>query len=49
MYYEHIIARIEGAYAFAVMVTDYPDHLAMRRIASPLAIGLSDDAVICRL
>ncbi|MGB2323746.1 MAG: glutamine--fructose-6-phosphate transaminase (isomerizing) [Candidatus Puniceispirillales bacterium] len=42
---EHVIAQIEGAYAFAVMVTDYPDHLAIARQASPLAIGLSDDAV----
>lgn len=42
---ETVIAQIEGAYAFAVMVADYPDHLAIARQASPLAIGISDAAV----
>ena len=35
---EHVIAQIEGAYAFAVMVTDYPDHLASTA-GLPLATG----------
>ena len=42
---EVVIAQIEGAYAFAVMAADYPDQLAIARQASPLAIGLSDDAM----
>ena len=39
-----VLAEIEGAYAFAVMAIDYPDMLIVARNASPLALGIGDDA-----
>ena len=39
-----VIEQIEGAYAFAVMATAYPRQIAIARQASPLAIGLGEDA-----
>ena len=41
----NVLAQIEGAYAFVVMTKDYPDQLAIARQASPLAVGLTDEAV----
>ncbi len=41
---QSILAEIEGAYAFAAMTTDYPDQLIVARNASPLAVGIGDDA-----
>ena len=40
-----VLSEVEGAYALAVMSVDYPDQLIVARNASPLAIGLSDEAV----
>ncbi len=39
-----VLAAIEGAYAFAALVRDHSDMLIVARNASPLAIGLGDDA-----
>ena len=39
-----VLAAIEGAYAFAAIVRDHSDMLIVARNASPLAIGLGDDA-----
>ncbi len=39
-----VLAAIEGAYAFAALVLDHRDMLIVARNASPLAIGLGDDA-----
>ena len=39
-----VLAEIEGAYAFAVMTIDYPDMLIVARNASPLALGIGDEA-----
>jgi glucosamine--fructose-6-phosphate aminotransferase (isomerizing) len=39
-----VIDVIEGAYAFAVITTAYPDQIAVARNASPLALGLGDSA-----
>ena len=39
-----VLGEIEGAYAFAVMAIDYPDMLIVARNASPLALGIGDDA-----
>ena len=39
-----VLAAIEGAYAFGALVRDYSDMLIVARNASPLAIGLGDDA-----
>ncbi len=39
-----VLAAIEGAYAFAALVRDHCDMLIVARNASPLAIGLGDDA-----
>ena len=39
-----ILAEIDGAYAFAAMATDYPDQLIVARNASPLAVGIGEDA-----
>ena len=41
---QKVLAEIEGAYAFAVMAIDYPDTLIVARNASPLALGIGDDA-----
>ena len=41
---QKIIAEIEGAYAFAVLAKDYPNQLIVARNASPLAIGVGDEA-----
>ena len=41
---QQVLAEIEGAYAFAVMAIDYPDILIVARNASPLALGIGDDA-----
>ena len=41
---QKILAEIEGAYAFAAMATDYPDQLIVARNASPLAVGIGDEA-----
>ena len=41
---QQILGEIHGAYAFAVMATDHPDQLIVARNASPLAIGIGDDA-----
>ncbi len=37
------LARLEGAYALAVMHCDYPDTLIAARLGSPLAVGLGID------
>ncbi|MBU6468873.1 MAG: glutamine--fructose-6-phosphate transaminase (isomerizing) [Betaproteobacteria bacterium] len=37
------LARLEGAYAIAVMVEDKPGELIAARLGSPLLIGLADD------
>ncbi len=39
-----VLAAIEGAYAFGALVRDYSDMLIVARNASPLAIGVGDDA-----
>ncbi|MGB2205761.1 MAG: glutamine--fructose-6-phosphate aminotransferase, partial [Candidatus Puniceispirillaceae bacterium] len=39
-----VLDEIDGAYAFAVMTIDHPDLLIVARNASPLALGLGDDA-----
>ena len=39
-----VLAAIEGAYAFAALVRDHSDMLIVARNASPLAIGLGNDA-----
>ena len=39
-----ILAEIEGAYAFAILATDYPNQLIVARNASPLAVGIGDEA-----
>lgn len=39
-----VLAAIEGAYAFGALVRDYSDMLIVARNASPLAIGLGDNA-----
>ena len=41
---QKILAEIDGAYAFAAMATDYPDELIVARNASPLAVGIGDEA-----
>ncbi len=41
---QKVLVEIEGAYAFAVMAVDYPDILIVARNASPLAVGIGDDA-----
>ena len=41
---QNILAEIEGAYAFAAIATDYPDQLIVARNASPLAVGIGDQA-----
>ena len=41
---QKILAEIDGAYAFAAMATDYPDQLIVARNASPLAVGIGDEA-----
>ena len=40
----HVLDQIEGAYAFAVMSAQYPHQIAIARNASPLAVGLGEDA-----
>ena len=39
-----IIARLDGSYAFALLMTDFPDCLLVARNASPLAIGIGEGA-----
>ena len=41
---KNILAEIEGAYAFAAIATNYPDQLIVARNASPLAVGIGDEA-----
>ncbi len=41
---QKVLAEIDGAYAFAVLTVDYPDMLIVARNASPLAIGIGDQA-----
>ena len=41
---QKILVEIEGAYAFAAIATDYPDQLIVARNASPLAVGIGDEA-----
>ncbi|MGB3907797.1 MAG: glutamine--fructose-6-phosphate transaminase (isomerizing) [Methanomethylovorans sp.] len=38
----HIMTKIEGSYAIAVLCTDEPDHIVLARKDSPLIIGLGD-------
>ena len=39
-----VLDEIDGAYAFAVMAIDHPDLLIVARNASPLALGIGDEA-----
>ena len=39
-----VLARIEGAYAFAALSSAHPGEVAVARNASPLAVGLGDGA-----
>ena len=39
-----VLEQVEGAYAFAVISADYPGQIAVARNASPLAVGLGEDA-----
>ncbi|MGC6484383.1 MAG: glutamine--fructose-6-phosphate transaminase (isomerizing), partial [Candidatus Puniceispirillales bacterium] len=39
-----VLSRIEGAYAFAVLMRAYPGVIAVARNASPLAVGFGDGA-----
>ena len=39
-----VLAELEGAYALAIIVKDFDDCLLVARNASPLAIGLGDEA-----
>ena len=39
-----VLSRIEGAFALAAMHVDYPDMMIVARNASPLAIGLGENA-----
>ena len=39
-----VLARIEGAYAFAALALAHPGEVAVARNASPLAVGLGDGA-----
>ncbi len=41
-----VLSKIEGAYSFAVISKSYPETLMVARNASPLAIGISDNATI---
>ena len=41
---QKVLAEIEGACTFAVMAIDYPDMLIVARNASPLVLGIGDDA-----
>ena len=41
---KHVLAVLDGAYALAILIKDLPDCLLVARNASPLAIGLGDDA-----
>ena len=41
---EKVLSVIEGAYAFAVISQRYPDQIAIARNASPLAVGLGEEA-----
>jgi len=41
---QQILGQIEGAYAFAALLVDYPDMLVVARNASPLALGVGDGA-----
>lgn len=41
---QKILSEIEGAYAFAALSTDYPEHLIVARNASPLAVGIGEEA-----
>ena len=41
---KHVLAALDGAYAVAILIKDLPDCLLVARNASPLAIGLGDDA-----
>jgi len=41
---KRILAEIEGAYAFAALCSEHDDMLIVARNASPLAIGLGEDA-----
>ncbi|WP_438997181.1 glutamine--fructose-6-phosphate transaminase (isomerizing) [Candidatus Puniceispirillum sp.] len=40
---QKVLAEIDGAYAFAAIVEDFPDVIMVARNASPLAIGLGED------
>lgn len=40
----YVISRIEGTFGFAAMHADYPDMMIVGRNASPLAVGLGEDA-----
>ena len=40
----HVLSRIEGAFALAVIHADHPDMMIVARNASPLAIGVGDGA-----
>lgn len=39
-----VLAQIEGAYAFAVLAKAFPDQIAIARNASPLAVGIGENA-----
>ena len=45
----HVLDQIEGAYAFAVMSSQYPHQIAIARNASPLAVGLGKMPIILAL
>ena len=40
---QFIIGRVRGAYAFVIMIADYPDILMIARRSSPLVIGYGDE------
>ena len=40
-----ILSEVDGAYALAVVCTDFPDTIIVARNASPLAIGLGEGSV----
>ena len=44
MILREVLKALEGAYALAILIKDLPDCLLVARNASPLAIGLGEDA-----
>jgi len=38
-----LVGRLQGAYAFIILMQEYPDHMLLVRKRSPLCVGIGDD------